>query len=214
MPDSTTLGVFIVASLVLLATPGPGVLYIVARSIDEGRWAGVVSSLGLIVGAMIHVLAAAVGVSAILASSATAFAALRYAGAAYLVYLGIRTLAADDDGAVPTTGTRLGLRRTFVQGIWVNLLNPKAVLFSMAFLPQFVDVQAGAPVSQLLFFAAVFLGLALLTDSSYALLAGTLGNWLREHAGFRRGQRYFSGTVYIGLGLATAWSGARARPSA
>ena len=212
MPDNTTLGVFVAASLILLLTPGPAVLYIIARSIDQGRLAGVVSSLGLSVGAMVHVLAAGLGVSAILASSTLAFNVLRYAGAAYLIYLGIKTLSAPDESMLRAHVARRGLRGAFAQGIWVNLLNPKAALFSVAFLPQFIDVERGSPLFQLLSLAGIFLVLALMTDTFYAMLAGTLGSWLREHRGFRRGQRYFSGTVYIGLGLATAFSGVRPRP--
>ncbi len=101
----------------------------------------------------------------------------------------------------------------FTQGIWVNLLNPKAALFSIAFLPQFIDVDRGSPVYQLLMLTAIFLSLALMTDTFYALLAGRLGNVMRDHVGFRRGQRYFSGAVYIGLGVVTALSGARTRPA-
>lgn len=214
MPDSTTLGVFIAASLILLLTPGPAVLYIIARSVDQGRLAGIVSSFGLSVGGMVHVLGAAIGVSAILASSSLAFGGLRFAGAAYLIYLGVKTLRTADMPLAAEDVRRGTLRSAFTQGIWVNMLNPKAALFSMAFLPQFIDVERGSPVFQLLFLTAVFLSLALMTDTFYAVLAGTLGNWLRENVGFRRGLRYFSGMVYIALGLATALTGGHTQSAA
>jgi len=207
MPDSATLGVFIAASLILLVTPGPAVLYIVARSIDQGWIAGVVSSLGMAVGSSVHVTVAWLGMSAILFSSQTAFEALTYAGGAYLVYLGVQALRSRDAAAECGRLERLPLRRVFSQAIVVNLLNPKSALFFVAFLPQFVDLARGTVAGQLLFFAAVFFALALVTDTAYALLAGKLGDLLRGSSTFRRRQRYVSAAMYIGLGLAAAFSG-------
>jgi len=151
MPDSAMLGVFVAASLVLLLTPGPAVLYIVTRSIDQGWIAGVVSSLGMAVGSLVHVTIAWLGMSAILFSSETAFVALRYAGTAYLVYLGIQTLRAGDHAQAGGRLERQGLKRVFSQAIVVNLLNPKSALFFVAFMPQFVDVSRGTVAGQLLF---------------------------------------------------------------
>jgi len=211
MPDSAMLGVFVAASLVLLLTPGPAVLYIVTRSIDQGWIAGVVSSLGMAVGSLVHVTIAWLGMSAILFSSETAFVALRYAGTAYLVYLGIQTLRAGDHAQAGGRLERQGLKRAFSQAIVVNLLNPKSALFFVAFMPQFVDVSRGTVAGQLLFLCGVFFALAIVTDTAYALMAGKLGDVLRGSATFRRRQRYVSATLYIGLGLAAAFSGAVAR---
>jgi threonine/homoserine/homoserine lactone efflux protein len=176
------------------------VLYIVAQSVHGGRRAGVVSALGIASGGLVHVLAAVIGLSALLAASAEAFTVVKLLGAAYLVYLGIRTLLSRDDriggrAAEPTLG------RTFRQGIVVNVLNPKTALFFLAFLPQFIDADRGAVWSQALVLGLVFVGLGLVSDSLYALAAGSAAGILRRR---RRVMRYGSGLVYIGLGATAA----------
>lgn len=204
MPDLANLSVFVLASVVLLVVPGPAVLYIVARSIDQGRAAGIVSVLGVTVGSAVHIVAAALGLSAILVQSATAFSLVKYAGAAYLIVLGIRKLRERTvvvDIAAP--------RRTrhaviFRQGVVVNILNPKTALFFFAFLPQFVSVSEGSVAVQILFLGALFLMIALISDGAYALLAARVGAVLRGNLGFVRAQRWFAGSVYIGLGILTA----------
>ena len=213
MPDAATLGLFAAAALALLVVPGPSVLYIVARSVEGGRTVGLVSMLGVQAGALVHILFAAVGLSAILASSATAFSVVKWAGAAYLVYLGLRLiLSRDEDEAgedVPAGGEQR-LTHAFAQGIVVNVFNPKTALFFLAFLPQFVHPSSGAAWAQILVLGLTFITLAVCSDGLYALLSGTAAGWLRrknEGAGFRRGQRLFSGGVYVALGLATAVSG-------
>jgi threonine/homoserine/homoserine lactone efflux protein len=207
MPDPAGLLVFATAALVLLLVPGPAVLYITARSIEQGRAAGFVSILGIGVGTVVHIAAAALGLSAVLASSAAAFHVLRYLGAAYLVYLGLRRLRSRDDLELPGV-EREPLGALFRQGILVNLLNPKATLFIFAFLPQFVDPARGSAPLQILFLGAVLLVMGFLTDSLYALAAGTLGDWLRRSPRLRHGQRIVSGGMLIALGLAAAFSGA------
>jgi threonine/homoserine/homoserine lactone efflux protein len=210
MPDASTLSLFALAALVLCLTPGPAVLYIVARSLDQGRLAGVVSTLGIALGSLFHVAAAALGLSAILLSSALAFSTLKYAGALYLVYLGVRNLLAARRGLHDVAAPeRASLTRIFAQGVLVNVLNPKTALFFLAFLPQFVDVERGAVTAQLVVLGLAFSVIALTTDCGYALLAGSLGQGLRGSARVRRHQQYVTGTVYIGLGLATAFSGAQ-----
>jgi threonine/homoserine/homoserine lactone efflux protein len=210
MPDASTLSLFAFAALVLCLTPGPAVLYIVARSLDQGRLAGVVSTLGIALGSLFHVAAAALGLSALLVSSALAFSTLKYAGALYLVYLGVRNLLAARRGLQEVASPeRASLARIFAQGVVVNVLNPKTALFFLAFLPQFVEVERGAVTSQLVVLGLVFSVIALTTDCAYALLAGSLGHGLRGSARVRRHQQYVTGTVYIGLGLATAFSGAQ-----
>jgi threonine/homoserine/homoserine lactone efflux protein len=209
VPDATTFGLFVAASLALTLVPGPAVLYIVARSVEGGRPAGLVSVLGIGVGGLVHVLFAALGLSAILASSATLFAVIKWLGVAYLIYLGIGRLLARDEGDAGTVEGEPP-SRVFSQGVLVNVLNPKTALFFLAFLPQFVDPSRGAALAQVVLLGTTFVLLALCTDGLYALLAGTAADWLRrrnESPGFRRGRRYLSGGVYLALGLATAVSG-------
>ena len=210
MPDASTFALFVVAALVLLVVPGPSVLYIVARSIEGGRTAGLVSVLGVQTGAMVHIAFAAVGLSAILASSAVAFSVVKWLGAAYLVWLGLRQIFGRDEGEKDVTVEPERLSRVFWQGVIVNILNPKTALFFFAFLPQFVDPARGAAWTQILLLGAAFVILALCSDGLYALLSGTAGGWLRrgiEGATFRRGQRFVSGGILIALGAVAAVSG-------
>lgn len=207
MPEATNLLLFVGAALVLLLTPGPAVFYIVTRSVEQGRLAGIVSSLGIQVGTLCHVVAAALGLSALLMSSVVAFSVVKYAGAAYLVYLGMRTLAGRQGEPGWGDGGRRKYSRLFMDGVVVNVLNPKTAAFFLAFLPQFVDVSRGAIWKQVLILGAVLAGLAAVTETAWALAAGTAGNWLRTHRGFQRSMRYVSGSVYVTLGLVTAFSG-------
>lgn len=208
MPDPATIVVFAIASVALLVVPGPAVLYIVARSIDQGRSAGLVSVLGVTVGSAVHILAAALGLSAILVQSATAFNVVKYAGAAYLIILGVRKLRERDvvNVAAPSHAP---LMRIFRQGVIVNVLNPKVTLFFFAFLPQFVSVSRGAVAPQILMLGAVFLCIALISDGMYALASAKVGTVLRGNLRFARAQRWFAASVYLGLGLLTAVSGTR-----
>jgi threonine/homoserine/homoserine lactone efflux protein len=208
LPDSGALAVFVVSALVLLVIPGPAVLYIVAQSISRGRLAGIVSMFGIQVGGLVHVAAAAAGLSALLMRSAVAFDVVKYAGAAYLVFLGARRLLGHEQDEAPGTRPERSLWRLFGQGIVVNVLNPKTALFFFAFLPQFVDVDAGSVALQIATLGVVFILLATLSDGMYALAAGSAGGWLRGRPGFVRGERYATGSVLVGLGLLTALSGA------
>jgi threonine/homoserine/homoserine lactone efflux protein len=208
MPEWSTLILFAAAAAVLVFTPGPNTLYIIARSINQGRTAGIVSSLGVETGTLIHVIAAACGLSALLLSSARAFNLVKYAGAAYLIYLGIKTLLTSDKKATVETGKEKSLRRTFAQAMLVNILNPKSALFFFAFLPQFVDAKRGAAATQILLLGAIVVVLGFTSGTTYSLLAGSLGNLLRGNLKFLRAQRYFAGSVYIGLGVTTALTGA------
>src|SRR5918995_1103976 len=211
MPDATTFALFVAAALALLLVPGPAVFYVVARSVEGGRVTGIVSVLGIELGTLVHVVFAAVGLSAILASSATAFTAVKWLGAAYLVWLGLQhILARESDTETPQTGGEARLPRVFAQSVLVQVLNPKVALFFLAFLPQFVDPSRGAAWTQLMVLGATLALLGLLTDGLYALLGGTAGNWLRrkgENGSFRRLRRSVPGGVYIVLGAATAVSG-------
>jgi threonine/homoserine/homoserine lactone efflux protein len=203
LPDLSNLTIFIGAALVLLLTPGPAVLYIVARSIDQGRRAGLVSMLGVHAGTLVHVAAA--GISALLAASAAAFGLVTYLGAGYLIYLGIRRLR-DRTSAAARTRPGAPLRRAFVDGVVVNVLSPKTTLFFLAFLPQFVEVSRGHVGAQILALGVLFVALGLVTDGGYALAAGTAAGWLRGHPRLLAGERWISGGAYIGLGVAAALS--------
>ncbi len=209
LPDSSSLTVFIAATVALLAVPGPAVLYIVARSIDQGRWAGIISTLGIATGTLFHVAAAALGLSALLASSSLAFGVVKYLGAAYLIYLGLRKIFAAES-LVSQSVKQESLSRIYSQGVIVNLLNPKTALFFFAFLPQFVDPGRGAVAPQILALGMLFVVLSIVSDCLYALLAGSIGAWLKQSAQsakFVNLQRFFAGGVYIALGIVTALSG-------
>jgi threonine/homoserine/homoserine lactone efflux protein len=248
-------GLFVAACLALLLTPGPAVLYIVTRSLEQGRRAGLLSTLGLHTGTLVHLGAALAGLSALLVSSAVAFATLRWIGAAYLVWLGLRTLRSGAD-RLPDTGAAVGhagadggevglpflplspepadgaaevtlaraapagrrratplparaLRQVYVQGIVVNIFNPKSALFFLAFLPQFVDLTRPDARLQMLTLGGTFMALGLVTDGLYVLLAGAIASRLRHSRRLARGGRFLAGGVYIGLGVVTAVAGAR-----
>lgn len=207
MIDTSSLTVFVLAALVLLATPGPAVLYIVARSVDQGRRAGIVSTLGIGTGTLIHVFAATIGVSALLAASAVAFSVVKFLGAGYLIFLGLRRIFGRGEAKDATEVRKSGLRRIFWQGFLVNLLNPKTALFFFAFLPQFVDVSLGHLPLQVVILGTLFVLMSILSDGVYAMLDGTLGQHLRRNVCFLSAERYIGGGGLIALGVTTALSG-------
>src|ERR1051326_2228615 len=198
MPAWSTILLFALAALGLLLIPGPSVLYIVTRSVSQGRRAGLASVGGIELAGLTHAAAAALGLSALLLTSALAFNIVKYVGAAYLIYLGVRTILSRDDGKQTTIAPQ-SLWRLFSQGFVVNLLNPKTALFFYAFLPQFVAPARGSVVSQTLFFGILFVALAACTDRLYALLSSTLGHRLTKHARFQPIRRYVTGSIYIAL---------------
>lgn len=204
MPDMAHLGLFLAASVVLLLTPGPAVLFIVARSIAQGRTAGLVSVLGIHLGTIVHITAAAIGLSALLMSSALAFSAVKYLGAGYLIWMGLRTLLARQTQFEAATPPAEPLARVFRDGFVVNLFNPKTAIFFLAFLPQFVDPARGALHWQILGLGLTFMGLGMITDGMFALAAGAAGEFLRRNLRFLQFQRWFAGTSFIGLGLTAA----------
>ena len=206
--EPETLAVFALAALAILAVPGPAVVYIVTRSIDQGRGAGLASVLGIHVGTLVHLTAATVGLSAILVSSATAFTVVKALGALYLIVIGIRTLLgrADPADTDPQRPPRRR-RRDFAEGVVVNILNPKTALFFLAFLPQFVDPARGQASLQILVLGLTFMLLGLVTDSIWALAAGSAGETLRKSRRWAQVQRYVSGSVFVALGVVTAFTG-------
>jgi threonine/homoserine/homoserine lactone efflux protein len=207
LPSHSSLLLFVSAALVLLAIPGPAVFYVTSRSIGHGRSAGLISALGIGVGTLLHVAAAALGLSALLMSSSIAFSAVKYLGAAYLIYLGIQKIVREESIAPSEQSAQIQLSRIFGQGIVVNVLNPKTALFFFAFLPQFVDVSRGRVAGQILFLGLLFAVMGVLSDSVWALFAGTLAHALKRNTRWMRTQRYLSGGMLISLGLATAFAG-------
>jgi threonine/homoserine/homoserine lactone efflux protein len=212
MPAPTTLFVFALAAGVLVIIPGPNHIYIVTRSIAQGRRVGLASAFGVETGTLVHITAAAVGLSAVIASSAAAFNIVRYLGAAYLVFLGLRALLRDHAAQLEDGATRTGsARRAYVDGILVNVLNPKVALFFLAFLPQFVDRSRGATSTQILVLGLVVFVIATTSDIVYALAAGALGSWLRGRPAFVRRQRYLTGGIYLGLAAVATLAGGERR---
>jgi threonine/homoserine/homoserine lactone efflux protein len=202
--DLPTFALFCAASLALAVVPGPAVLYIVAQSVDQGRLAGLVSALGICVGGLVHVVAATIGLSSLLASSATAFTIVKYAGAAYLVILGVRRMVTKETVEDEIARTPRSRRRLFVDGVVVNALNPKTALFFIAFLPQFVDPEASNATLQILGLGLVFAVIALSSDSLWAFAAGTAGAWLKRSRWYLGCKRWVTGTVFVALGLSAA----------
>jgi threonine/homoserine/homoserine lactone efflux protein len=207
VPTPTTFALFALATIVLLIVPGPAVIFVVTRSVAQGRRAGLVSVLGVHAGSLVHVAAAALGLSALLAASATAFAAVKYLGAAYLVFLGLQRLLRRGGGEEGIGVPAVPLRRLFGQGVVVNVLNPKTAIFFLAFLPQFVSPARGPVALQVAVLGLTFIALGMVSDGAYALLAGSLASRLRRTQRARRRLDRASGVVYLGLGAAAALAG-------
>jgi threonine/homoserine/homoserine lactone efflux protein len=201
MIESSKLPLFLTAALLLAIAPGPGMLYVLARSLAGGRREGVLSSMGTLVGGMVHVLAAAAGVSVVLARSAMAFATVKYLGAAYLCFLGVRMILAArrDEDALPAEAVAR-VRNPFWQGIATEVLNPKTALFFLSFIPQFVDRSAGHVFWQFVALGAISVTLNTSADLLVTMFAGPLENRIRSSVKFRRAQRTATGAVMIGLG--------------
>lgn len=212
MPSLSTYAVFLATGLALLVVPGPAVLYVVTRSIEMGRAGGIASVAGITTGTVVHVSLAAAGLSSLVLASTVAFDAVRYVGAAYLVVLGLRRLLTRDAEEVVNQTRPRTRRRAYRQGVVVNLTNPKTIVFIFAFVPQFVDPAAGHVWLQVLVLGLSFAALGFASDSLYALAAGTVADRLRDSAAIARFERWFGGSVLIGLGVAAAaWSPHRAR---
>jgi threonine/homoserine/homoserine lactone efflux protein len=210
LPEPASLALFVAAALALLVTPGPAVLYIVARSLDQGRMSGMVSVLGIALGSLPHIVGAALGLSTLLMQSALAFSFVKMAGAAYLIYLGVQRLR----GARTPVEIEVRvepLRRIFLDGFVVNLLNPKTAMFFLAFLPQFVDPARGSVAGQIAALGLLFTVLGITSDGIYAILAGSFSDWLRGNERFWKVQGYATGGIYLTLGVAALVSGNRSK---
>ncbi len=204
MPEKAAFLTFLVAALALNIAPGPDMLYVIGRSVGQGRKAGIVSSLGVFVGCWAHILAAAFGIAALLRSSSVAFNVVRYAGAAYLIYLGIRMLVQKTDLTSQQLKTE-SLASIFRQGAITNVLNPKVAIFFLAFLPQFINARRGSVVLQIIVLGLIFNVGGTLVNLAVAYAGGTLGELLRRNQAIARLQRRFTGLIFVGLGLRLAW---------
>lgn len=203
MLDLHQYGAFLVAAVVLALLPGPGVLYILARSLEGGRWAGIQSALGTGTGGMVHVLASAAGLSALIVASSFAFSVVKYAGAAYLIYLGVRTLLSREEVS-PAAVKPERHSRLFTQGVVTELLNPKTALFFLAVIPQFIQPQAGHVFGQFLLLGTTSVVVNTLNAMLVATLAGFLGTRLQGNPRFQRGQKMASGGAMLALGTYVA----------
>jgi len=209
MPDPQTWLLVAIASLVLVVIPGPAVIYILTRSISQGRPAGLASAVGVNLGSAIHVVGAVAGLSVILASSAILYSAVKWAGVAYLVWLGIRTLRSQDEIFTNTSAEPAALKRIFTQGVIVNVLNPKVAMFFLAFLPQFVDPDSPVPWLQSLVLGLTLVVIGLISDSVYALIGGQVGGVLRRNPRAGSTTRTASGVAYFALAGVAAVTGSR-----
>ncbi len=209
MPSTTTLVAFAIASIVLVVIPGPAVFYILGRGVAQGRRAAVVSTFGVENGTLIHVLAAAIGLSAIISSSALAYDTLRYAGVGYLFFLGIKTLRSSPDHESPINPTAAdSARKTYLQGVLVQVLIPKVTIFFLAFLPQFVE-PGDSQTLQILVLGSISLVIATISDLMYAFFSGLIGGSMRRRPAINRIQRYIAAATYLGLAALGAVNGGR-----
>jgi threonine/homoserine/homoserine lactone efflux protein len=204
MPDPHSLLVFIAAGLMLNITPGPDVLYIVGRSISQGRVAGIVSALGIATGCLCHLAAAALGLSALMVTLPLAFDAVRYAGAAYLVWLGLRAMASRSSPLQVQRADTAPLGRVFRQGMLTNVLNPKVALFFLAFLPQFTNGARGSLPLQIILLGLLFIANGTMVCILYAIAASRLGDWLRTRYDIATWLNRAIGGLFVGLGLRLA----------
>jgi threonine/homoserine/homoserine lactone efflux protein len=212
MPSLSTYAVFLATGMALLAIPGPAVLYVVTRSIEMGRSGGLASVAGITTGTFVHVGLATAGLSSLILASRAAFDAVKYVGAAYLIFLGVRRLLTRAEDRLEDESRPRTRRRAYTQGVIVNLTNPKTIVFIFAFIPQFVDPNARHVWLQVLVLGASFACLGFLSDSTYAVVAGAVADRLRGSRRIARFERWFGGSILIGLGIAAAaWTPSRSR---
>ncbi len=204
LPEFQNILLFLTAASILIIIPGPAVLYIVARSMEQGYRAGMVSVLGIGAGGLVHVFAAGIGISSLFVASAAAFSVLKYLGGLYLIYLGIRKLL---DKATFTHDVQIDkkkkLRKIFYEGVVVNVFNPKAAIFFFAFLPQFISIEKGGVTSQIIFPGMLFILIAIVSDTLYVLVSGKFASWIKTHPMYLRLHKYVIGSIYIFLGALT-----------
>lgn len=203
LPDAAALALFMTAGLALNLAPGPDMLYVIARSVADGRRAGAAAALGIFAGCLVHIFAAAFGLAALLRLVPAAYLAVKYAGALYLLWVGARMIVQAQPGRPPTL-ERAALARIFRQGAVTNLLNPKVALFFLAFLPQFVDAEAAHPALQMLLLGMLFNASGLIVNGGVALGFGAAGDWLKRRPNVWRAQQRLAGLIFVGLALRLA----------
>ncbi|MCL1601731.1 MAG: LysE family translocator [Actinomycetia bacterium] len=209
MPDTNAVLIVALASVILVVMPGPAVIYILTRSVSQGRAAGLASAIGVNLGSTFHVLAAVAGLSLLLASSSSAYSILKWAGVGYLAWIGYQTLTARDEVFAAPEMQPQSLRRVFTQGVVVNLLNPKVAIFFLAFLPQFIDPASANPALQTLVLGMTLVVIGLLSDTIYAIIGGHLGELFRRRPGAARATRLTAGITYLTLAGIAAATGTR-----
>lgn len=203
--DWSNFALFIAASWVLIVTPGPDMIYVITRGVSHGRKAGMISAVGVTLGILVHTIFAAFGLAIILRTSALAFLAVKFSGAAYLIYLGVRTFSNKSDFTFSSDKPKDGIRKIFVQGLLSNVLNPKIALFFLAFLPQFVNPEHGSASVQMVYLGLTFalFGIVFLVLLGY--FSGSIGAWLSNKQKLAEKIRWFTGSVLIALGLRLAF---------
>jgi threonine/homoserine/homoserine lactone efflux protein len=203
--DGSNLALFIAASWILIITPGPDMIYVVTRGISQGKKAGIISAIGITLGILVHTVFAAFGLAIILRTSALAFLAVKFAGAVYLIYLGVKAIKNKSDLKLNNDKAKTGIRTIFIQGILSNVLNPKIALFFLAFLPQFVNPEHGSASVQMALLGLTFalFGIVFLVLLGY--FAGRIGSWLSNHQKCTQKIRWFTGSILIALGLRLAF---------
>jgi threonine/homoserine/homoserine lactone efflux protein len=201
MFNPTSFNLFLVTCTILVMTPGPDTLYVLAHSLGQGRRAGIISAIGICCGFLVHTAAAAIGLSAILMASALAFTVVKYSGASYLIYLGICTLTTRTPAHEVSLSTATGYQRLFTQGFLTNVMNPKVALFFLAFVPQFVDPTRSAITSQVIVYGLIDMGMCLVWLSGIAVIAGSARQWLVRQCTFWITQRWFTGGILLFLGI-------------
>jgi threonine/homoserine/homoserine lactone efflux protein len=201
MYDSTTLITFITASIVIILSPGPAQALVIARTISEGRNSGIITAIGLNTSIFVHAIAAAVGLSAILATSAAAYTIVKYLGAAYLIYLGIKAFSKQESGKTSASTTVRGSTGPFAKAFITGVLNPKVALFFIAFVPQFVDTQRGWVILQFITLGAILAILDIVYESLLAIFVASMSNRFTQGGKFSVWRQRITGTVLIGLGV-------------
>lgn len=209
MPSLTTIGLFALAAFTLSLIPGPDMIYIATRSISQGRSAGIASVLGIYAGDLVHILAALLGLSALVAASADALSIIKYAGAAYLIYIGVQTFLSKAETLQVKSEEPAQLKEIFYQGLLVNVLNPKVILFFLAFLPQFLEPARGHITLQIIVLSLLLIAVTLPVNLAVGLSGGWLGTWLQARQGVQRASKWVAGSIYIALGVTTALTGTR-----
>ena len=202
MPD---IGLFLIASALLTIAPGPDIVYVLTRGITQGRRAGFAAALGFATGVIFHTALAAFGIAALIRSSEFAFSIVRYAGAAYLIYLGIRTLMSGSAFQLGKDGSSIALWTVYQQSVIGNVLNPKVTLFFLSFLPQFINLNAGRVELQMVLLGALFMGQTVLIFGAIAFFSGAIGDRLRTNPAIANRPNAFAGVIFIALGLRVAW---------